>query len=97
MLLNAYVCRVALNCRLMNLLNEYGPLSRLSANVAMRHLLNLQHALTMFNFHLIGYELDKMKLIKLIDRSIHQCAKLWSMLFEMFAHSMNDKCHMSNG
>src|SRR6266581_5157878 len=97
MLHNAYVCCVAQNCRLMNLLNGYVPLSRLYANAAMKHLLNLQHALTMFNFHLISCELDSMKLIRLTDYSIHQCVKPWNMLFAMFEHSMNDRCRMSNG
>src|SRR6266487_1234023 len=97
MLPNDNVCCVAQNCRLMNLLSGYVPLSRLYANAAMRHLLNLQHALTMFNFHLISCELDRMKLSRLTNCSIHQCVKPWSTLFAMFARSMNDSCRMSNG
>src|SRR6266571_5774647 len=97
MLLNDYVFCVGQNCRLMNLLSEYDPLSRLYANAAMRHLLNLQHALTMFNFHLIGCELDRMKLSRLTDCSIFQCVKPLSMLFVMFARFMNDRYRMGNG
>src|SRR6266516_5487597 len=97
MLHNAYVCCVAQNCRLMNLLSGYVPLSRLYANAAMKHLLNLQLALTMFNFHLISCELDRMKLIRLTDHSIHQCVKPLSMLFAMFVRFMNDSCRLSNG
>src|SRR6266550_7914336 len=97
MLPNDNVYCVAQNCRLMNLLTEYDPLSRLYANVAMKHLLNLQLASTMFNFQLISCELDRMKLIRLTDHSIHQCVKPWNMLFAMFEHSMNDRCRMSNG
>src|SRR6266536_76485 len=97
MLPNDNVCCVAQNCRLMNLLSEYDPLSRQYANVAMKHLLNLQLASTMFNFHLISCELDRMKLIRLTDHSIHQCVKPWSTLFAMFARAMNDSCRMSNG
>src|SRR6266480_5754154 len=97
MLPNDNVYCVAQNCRLMNLLSEYDPLSRLYANVAMKHLLNLQLALIMFNFHLISCELDRMKLIRLTNHSIHQCVKPLSMLFAMFERSMNDSCSMSNG
>src|SRR5439155_1865892 len=97
MLPNDNVYCVAQNCRLMNLLSEYDPLSMPYANVAMMHLLNLQLALIMCNFHLIGCELNRMKLSRLTDHSIPRCVKPLSMLFVMFAHSMNDSCHMSNG
>src|SRR6266513_1620123 len=97
MLLNAYVCCVEPNCRLMNLLSEYDPLSRLFVNVEMKPLLNLQHALTVFNSHLTGCALGRMKLIRRTDYSIHWCLKLLSMQFAMFARSMNGKCRMSNG
>src|SRR6266568_855896 len=97
MLPNDNVYCVAQNCRLMNSLSEYDPLSRLYANVAMKHLLNLQLALTIFNFHLIGCESDRTKLSKLTNCSTQQCVKPLSMLFAMFARSMNGKCRMSNG
>src|SRR6266571_613371 len=97
MLPNDNVCCAAQNCRLMNLLSGYVPLSRLYANAAMRHLLNLRRALTMFNFHQIGCESVGMKLSRLTNCSTQQCVKPSSTLFAMFARSMNDSCRMSNG
>src|SRR6266536_4656336 len=97
MLPNDNIYCVAQNCRLMNLLSEYDPLSKQYENVVMKHLLNLQLALTMFNFHLINCELDRKKLSRLTDCSIHQCVKPLSMLFAMFERSMNDSCRMSTG
>src|SRR6266496_2696342 len=76
MLPNDNIYCVAQNCRLMNLLSEYDPLSKQYENVVMKHLLNLQLALTMFNFHLINCELDRKNFSRSLCTARERCVSL---------------------